>query len=509
MKSSYLKRINSFVSNTKSKKYFSSETNSTYIWGENKINDINKFKEISYQMIEDIISFNKNIDNTRVVPNVKPKFLKDILHINFSKPALLANIREEEQNKIFPNMTLWNHPRFLNWYPSMTSFPAILGNLVSNSFETSGDEYKFNAISNDLEIKIMKWMGKVFNLPEQLVDFDKKAGGYINFAAGEISIIAALAGKTYKSTSNPDKVNLFKYYYSSHSHYSVKKGINTAGADGTKIPVKWNENRGNYEMNIEILEKEIENDIKNGYLPAYVCATVGTTGTSGVDDVLKIGKLKEKYNFWFHVDAAYSGNVFMLEEYSYLLKGLEKANSVCINGNKWQPVSENSGYFYFSDRNVLSQLFTKNSSELNNIINFELFSKRVNKSIRLYTVMNTFGTKNYQEIVRRFLRAAKVFEKRLTESKKFKLVGPVEFALVCFTLENREQTMKYMDFINSEPVLSIGPYELPDALPGKEYILRISINYLYVTEEQAVKDCDYLISAYDRCFADKINITSH
>ena len=65
------------VSFTKSKKYFSSETNSTYIWGENKINDIYKFKEISYQMIEDIISFKILLFSTKAIPTGSLK--KEIL----------------------------------------------------------------------------------------------------------------------------------------------------------------------------------------------------------------------------------------------------------------------------------------------------------------------------------------------------------------------------------------------------------------------------------------------
>lgn len=494
----------------------------THEWGKDRIQDTLKFKEVAYQMIEDIIEFNKNINNTRVVPNVKPKFLKDKL--DFSKINIndsYCNISKELKSVILPNMTLWNHPRFLNWYPSMTSFPAILGNLITNSFETPNNKYELNKITNELEIKVVQWMAELMNLPLNFRDFDNKSGGYVNFAAGEISIIAALAGKAYKirqfendySIKDKDSVvniNKLRFYYSSHAHYSVKKGINIAGAEPIMIPVSWNNSRSNYEMDIDYLSKKIESDIENGFIPAYVCGTIGTTGTAGVDNIKKLSELKSKYDFWLHIDAAYSGNTFMLEEYKYLLEGVDKGNSICINGNKWTPVSENSGWFYFSDRDVIASVFKDIKSSTNDsnkaitslleITDYELFSSRVNKSIRLYSVINSFGVDKYKEIVRRYLRCAKIFEKRLSESKRFEVICPAEFALVCFNLGTRERTKRYMEFINNEPVLSIGPYDLPDSDKDKGYILRISINYLYVTEENSQKDAEYLINAYDRCF---------
>ena len=115
---------------------------------------------------------------------------------------------------------------------------------------------------------------------------------YVNMAGGEISVIAALTAKSYKLNQfkNDDKsISLkFKYYYSSHAHYSVSKGVNIAGAQGTKIPVRWDDKKSNYTMNINIFIETMENDVKNGFIPCYVCGTLGTTGTSGCDVIIEL-----------------------------------------------------------------------------------------------------------------------------------------------------------------------------------------------------------------------------
>lgn len=473
---------------------FNNSINNKHIWGKDKEKDINEFKNIANLFVDDIIKFNKSLETKRVVPDVKPLFLDD-LKFDFDEPATTSEIKKEIDNKILPYMTLWSHPRFLNWYPSLTSYPAILGNLISNSVENPGKNYDLNKSGFDLENKIIKWAIEMYNLGDFFSD------GYVNMAAGEISVIAALTAKSYKYNQYKDhdkSISLkFKYYYSSHAHYSVSKGVNITGASGTKIPVRWDDSKSNYTMDIKILKETIEKDVSNGYIPCYVCGTLGTTGTSGCDDISEINKLKEKYDFYLHVDAAYGGNFMMLEEYSYLKEYFRYADSCCINGNKGLLVGENSGFYFFKSREVIHRAL-ETEHDLRNITNSELYSSRFNKSIRIFNVMQSVGLNKFKETLRRFIKCAKIYETKL--SSKFKIICPAEFALICFTCGSIERTKQFMEFINKEDYLNLGPYDLPEGIEGKKYVLRISINYAYVTEDQTYQDCEYLLNAYDRCF---------
>lgn len=472
-----------------------------YVWGQNRLNDIREFKLRSGIAFDETEKLYNEISKRRVIPDVKPQFLKSFTNVNLPKHG--KNIEEcikECSQTILPFMTLWNHPGFLNWYPSMNSFPAIFGQLIANSFENPGGNWKYNKSGSELEFYVAKLFGKLLNLPPNFTT--EESGGSINCGAGEASVNAAIIARAFKRKSNPNEDSKFIFYYSSQAHYSVKKGINIAGFKGSEIPTKWDPQSQNYTMNTDKLVKQIEQDVKLGLIPAYICSTLGTTSTSALDDARIIGDLSEKYGMWHHIDAAYCGNCFILEEYKDLVQSIKKANSLVINLNKWMPVSENSALFMTSSYRDVQNAFNSNSGEKPIKFDREFWEvglTRYNRSIRLFTVIETFGTNGLKDIIRRTLKAAKVFERILTESGKFEIVNLVKFALVCFRIKNgsKDDNEKFFMHINEKSKLSIGPYDIPDVEGPQSYILRISINYVYITEQQAEQDALYLVAEHE------------
>jgi aromatic-L-amino-acid decarboxylase len=55
------------------------------------------------------------------------------------------------------------------------------------------------------------------------------------------------------------------------------------------------------------LERTFVEDIERGLVPTLFVGTVGTTGTTAVENLMELGKVCQKYGVWFHVDAAYAG----------------------------------------------------------------------------------------------------------------------------------------------------------------------------------------------------------
>lgn len=46
------------------------------------------------------------------------------------------------------------------------------------------------------------------------------------------------------------------------------------------------------------LQQAVQQDIQEGLIPFYLCATVGTTSTATVDDLRGLGTVSKQHNIW-------------------------------------------------------------------------------------------------------------------------------------------------------------------------------------------------------------------
>jgi putative pyridoxal-dependent aspartate 1-decarboxylase len=72
-----------------------------------------------------------------------------------------------------------------------------------------------------------------------------------------------------------------------------------------------------------------------------VIGIAGTTETGTVDPLADIADICAEHNIHFHVDAAWGGPTMMSNKYAHLLNGIERADSVIIDGHKqfYMPMS--------------------------------------------------------------------------------------------------------------------------------------------------------------------------
>ena len=75
-----------------------------------------------------------------------------------------------------------------------------------------------------------------------------------------------------------------------------------------------------------LLRDQIKNDIEDGLIPFYLCASFGTTSTTAIDPLFDLCKVVDgfpelKNKFWIHIDAAYGGAFLILPEFKDKMKG--------------------------------------------------------------------------------------------------------------------------------------------------------------------------------------------
>jgi len=89
---------------------------------------------------------------------------------------------------------------------------------------------------------------------------------------------------------------------------------------------------------------------------------VGTTGTTAVDPVRRIGEIARREGMWHHVDAAYGGVAAMVDDLHPRFRGIERADSIAFDPHKWLYTPQSGGGVVLRDFEGLSRSFSVDAS---------------------------------------------------------------------------------------------------------------------------------------------------
>lgn len=184
------------------------------------------------------------------------------------------------------------------------------------------------------------------------------SGGTIgNLTALAAALETALPGTREDGLVHALQVHGFKgaaVVGSARMHYSLKKAMATLGL-GAKalhlIPVDRNNRMSLDAARVRIAELQAAH-IK-------VVALVGVAGATemgSIDPLAALAGLAADAGCWFHVDAAWGGALLLSEAHRHLLAGIERADSVVLDGHKLFFVPMAQGALVMRDPAALSAL---------------------------------------------------------------------------------------------------------------------------------------------------------
>jgi aromatic-L-amino-acid/L-tryptophan decarboxylase len=144
--------------------------------------------------------------------------------------------------------------------------------------------------------------------------------------------------------------------------------------------------------------------------PFFAVATVGTTSSTAVDDLSKLGPLCAKENIWLHVDAAFVGSSCLCPEFRDYLNGIEDASSFVYNPHKWMLTNFDCSTLWVQDRihllnalDITPEYLRNKASESGSVIdyrNWQIPLGRRFRALKLWFVIRTYGIEGLQSFIR-------------------------------------------------------------------------------------------------------------
>ena len=454
---------------------------------------INEFKENGYKVIDWIADYYENIESYPVLSQAKPGELRSTLPKNPPQDGeRFNNILAEMNEKIIPGVTHWQSPNFFAYFPCNSTGPAILGDLLSSGLGIQGMLWASSPACTELESHVLDWLVDMLHLPEKFKS-TSSGGGVIQDTASSATLCALIAARE-KVSNNKINENGFddsiRVYTSMEAHSSIEKAVKIAGIGSKNIRLI--EVDDDFAMNPLKLRKSIEKDIIDGKIPAFVCATLGTTSSTAIDPLNDIGKICNEFGIWLHVDAAMAGSASICPEYRFINEGIEYADSYCFNPHKFLLTNFDCSCLYVSDRKALIKSLTINPEYLKTEVSksetvfdfrdWQIPLGRRFRSLKLWSVIRYYGINGIQQHIRGHIESAKMLSELIMKDERFEIMAPTILNLVCFRYKNSDEFNKAL----LEKLNTSGKLYLVQTKLNKKYTLRFSIGQTNTTRDHII-----------------------
>ena len=433
-------------------------------------------------VVDWIADYYKRIESYPVMSRAKPGEIRASLPKNAPQEGepFEAMLRDVEK-LILPGLTHWQSPNFFAFFPSNTSFPSIMGEMLSAGLGVQGMLWATSPACTELETHMLDWLVEMLDLPKKFLS-TTTGGGVIQDTASNSSLCALLAARERATnyTSNERGCDgKLVVYTSSQAHSSIEKAVKIAGIGRENLRLI--EVDKNFAMRPEALAAQIQRDLAEGHTPCFVCATVGTTSSNAMDPVRAIGEICGKHKIWLHVDAAMSGTAALCPEFRWIHDGLELADSYCFNPHKWMFTNFDCDCFYVADRaalirtmSVLPEYLRNKATESGAVIDYRDWHVQLGRrfrALKLWFVIRHYGVEGLKHHVRRHVELAQQLASWVQEDSDFELAAPAPLNLVCFRHRSDDATnQKIMDRLNQSGTL----YLTHTKLDGK-FTLRVCV----------------------------------
>ena len=441
-----------------------------------------EFRKQGHAVVDWIADYYRRIESFPVMSQVKPGEIRAALPKEApTQPEPFERILADIETIILPGITHWQSPNFFAFFPSNASGPGLLGELLCSGFNVQGMLWATSPACTELETHVLDWLVDALALPEKF-NSSSTGGGVIQDTASSSALCAVLAARERATNFEANRAGArqkMTAYTSSQSHSSIEKAIKIAGLGSDNLRLI--EVDESFAMRPAMLADAVKLDKAAGRIPFFVCGTVGTTSSNGMDPLEEIGRVCREFNLWFHVDSAMSGTAAICPEFRHFQEGIEYADSYCFNPHKWMFTNFDCDCFYVADRksliealSVLPEYLRNKATESGAVIDYRDWHVPLGRrfrALKLWFVLRYYGIEGLQFHVREHVRLAQEFAKWVLGDKRFELVVPPPLNLVCFRLNaSDEVNQQLMDALNRSGDLFLTHTKLRGRL-----VLRMSI----------------------------------
>jgi len=450
------------------------------------------FRRHLHEVADWIADYREQIATRPIAPNARPgAVLAQLDAVPPENAASLEEIFADIERVIVPGVAHWAHPQFMSYFGCTTTSPGILAEMITAALNVNAMTWRTSPAATELETLVLDWLRQWLGLPNEFAGVVYDTASVSTMHALAVAREEASTSVRTLGLSGRSELPIFRLYASDQAHSSVEKAAIALGLGEHNVRRIGSD--AEFRMDAAALREAVRADLRHGFKPLAVVATVGTTSTASVDPVGEIAALCAEYQMWLHIDAAYGGGLALLPEHKWVTDAWAEADSLVINPHKMLFVPLDFSVLYVRDLDRLRRLFTLTPEQLHlrdpagveiNYMDYGVQLGRRFRALKAWVVWRAFGREGMAARIREHLRLAQLFAGWVGDDARFEISAPVMMGVVCFRLKDPDN--KAADRKNSETVAKINAagsaYLTQTKLRGR-VVMRLGLGNLLTTEE--------------------------
>ncbi len=445
------------------------------------------FERIGKQLIEDI---SQHLKRTTSGKNLKTiGWYNPEKGLDFWK-AYAADGNENDFFRDIIKRSIHTHnPKYIGHQVAAAAPITVLTGMISSLLNNGMAVYEMGISSSAIEKVVTDSICIKIGYKNDFGGFLTSGGSLANLTA---LVSARNAGVSHDTWNLGNKKQL-GIMVCEEAHYCVERAAKIMGLGEKgiiKIPAS-----NNFSMDVSQLELYYEQAITEGIEVFAIIGSAPSTATGAYDDLEKISRFAREKNLWFHVDGAHGGAAIYSEKYKHLLKGIEHADSVVIDGHKMLLMPTITTALLFKNKQHMQNTFSQKAGYLFEGIPEEDWINSGKKTfectktmmcLHWYVLLKFYGEDLFDQYVTRQYDLSQEFAKMLDAHPSFELATLPQSNILCFRITDTTKSREELNNLNlatRQRLLEDGEYYMVQTtLNGIKYLRTTLMNPFTKTE---------------------------
>jgi glutamate/tyrosine decarboxylase-like PLP-dependent enzyme len=386
---------------------------------------------------------------------------------------------------------------------------SIIAEMLASTINQNVGKWHLSPSISEIEKRVVQWGA-------DMIGYNDKVGGVLVSGGSAANLHGlTIARNIFFEKNEIRKKGLFNQkpftiYASKEVHGCVDKSAEFLGIGSNQL--RKIDINSDFTINLEALESQILQDVKDGFEPFCIVGTAGTVNTGAIDDLNALADLAKKYNCWFHVDGAYGGLAACLPSINKVYEGIQRADSVAMDFHKWLYQPFEVGCVLVKNWDTLRSAYFKKADYLDTSLEHEgrldfnehtFQLSRNAKSLKIWMSVKAYGMKRIREMIQKDIDLTHYLSDQIEASQDFEIKARSHLAVSCFRYVGNHTNEDEIAHLNQRLIPALekdGRVFITGTKLNGEFVIRACI----INHRKQKEDIDYLLNVI-RDVAKRIN----